>query len=440
MPVLAKLADYICTTSKERLNAGQQQLLRDHLGDCAIAIVAGSHSPEGKELATICDPSNSTARIATATAIIRSTEVDDIHLASCTTPSSVAVPAALMLAPQAGPEDVENAVLAGIETMVRLGMAIDGPSVLYRGIWPTCFATPASIAGVAARLWQFDQDTTTHALSLALMMSSGRTSRFAGVPSGRWILIKEAVAAGIEAATAAHAGYKGDPELLDGDWMERAQGIAMNTAHLSPSASHSQALEGLSLKPFSTARQALAPTQALLDLIAEGLDPATIESIKVCVPPAYAGMISQKINPEIRGTGYVSVRFQMALAALRPLHLWDLDRSTVMRDQEVLAFAEKILVEACDELKTLYPACWPGEIEVRASGRNISRRVTQVRGDASLPLTPDARHTKTLNLLTPAIGQDQAEALWRIVNSNHDTSFDIAALRQWSEAAMKPAV
>ena len=36
--------------------------------------------------------------------------------------------------------------------MIRLGVAIDGPSVLYRGIWPTYFAAPFGVAAVAARL------------------------------------------------------------------------------------------------------------------------------------------------------------------------------------------------------------------------------------------------------------------------------------------------
>ena len=36
--------------------------------------------------------------------------------------------------------------------MVRLGLAIGGPTVLYRGIWPTYFAAPFGVAAVAARL------------------------------------------------------------------------------------------------------------------------------------------------------------------------------------------------------------------------------------------------------------------------------------------------
>ena len=439
MPVLAHLADYVCAAVATELGAQRQAILRDHISDCAIALIAGTHSPEGKELAAICSPDSRNEAIATATAIIRSTEVDDIHLGSCVTPSSVTVPAALFLAAQASARDVENAVLVGNETMVRLGLAIDGPTILYRGIWPTCIAAPLGVAAVAARLWNLDREQTSHALSLALMMSAGRTSRFAGTPSGRWILIKSAVVAGIEAANAARAGYKGDPAMLDGDWMERAQGIAIQTEHLAATSSSSQALAGLSLKPFSTARQALGPTQALMDLIEEGLDPRSIQSIKVRVPPAYAGMISQPINPDVRGTGYVSVRFQMALAALRPIHLWDLDRSTIMHDAGILDFADNITVEPSDELKALYPACWPGEIEVTTQSGLHSRKVTQVRGDADLSLTQDERQTKTLNLLTPALGAEKATAIWDTARGAFESDTAIADLRNLADQAIKTA-
>lgn len=428
MTLLSDLAEYACTAAANRLAIEQRQALRDHISDCAIALIAGTTSPEGKELAGISDPANRFDRIATATAIIRSTEADDIHLGSCTTPSSVAVPAAIMLQDNLSPDEVEDAVLVCIETMVRLGLAIDGPAILYRGIWPTAFATPLAVSALAARLWKLDPAKTTHALSLALMMSAGRTGRFTGTPTGRWIIIKSAVAAGIEAANAARAGYKGDPALLDGDWMERAHGIGIQQDHLQTTREASLALSGLCLKPFSTARQALGPTQALQDLLREGLAAETIQSIKVRVPPAYAAMISQPINPDVRATGYVSAGFQMALAALKPAHLWDLDRSVVMHDRLVQEFSAKVHVEASEDLRAIYPACWAAEIEVKTESGAYARRVNEVRGDAAMPLSEEERKTKTNNLLNPVLGSDRTQTVWRTANEAFSTGEKMARL------------
>jgi 2-methylcitrate dehydratase PrpD len=436
MPVLDNLAAYVCNASAADLPADQRAALRDHGADCAIAFLAGSRSPEGKELMALTDASSNVDKIATATAIIRSTEVDDIHLGSCTTPSSVAVPAAIMLSGDAESgeawSDVESAVLVGIETMVRFGLAINGPSILYRGIWPTCFATPLAVAAVASRIWKLDRQQTTHALSLALMMSAGRTGRFAGAPSGRWIVIKAGVAAGMEAAKAARAGYKGDPTLLDGDWIERAQGISIQIDKLDADADVSLALQGLCLKPFSTARQALAPTQALMELLDEGLQAESIQSIIVRVPQNYAAMISQPVNPDNRGSGYVSAGFQMALAALRPAGLWDLDRSDIMHDPAILAFAKKISVEADPALQEFYPAQWPAEIEVVTAGHTFVRRVMDVRGDANRRLDLAQRQRKGHCLLNATFGVEGAAALWRAASC----AFDSASAMQELKAVM----
>src|SRR6185369_13028478 len=59
----------------------------------------------------------------------RCTKVDDIHLASCTTPGSVIVPTALALAAAGDLRsvgDVCAAALAGFETLIRYGVAING--------------------------------------------------------------------------------------------------------------------------------------------------------------------------------------------------------------------------------------------------------------------------------------------------------------------------
>src|SRR5262249_56212008 len=93
--------------------------------------------------------------------VARLSEIDDIDLASMTTPGAIVIPGALTLAaalPAAAADDVMAAMLAGYEVMTRLGRAIDGPSVLYRGIWPTYFAAPIGIAAVAARLLGLDHE------------------------------------------------------------------------------------------------------------------------------------------------------------------------------------------------------------------------------------------------------------------------------------------
>ena len=429
MTALSDFAEFTCQATADSCDAQSRSTLRDHFADACIALVAGLHSPEGRNIAAICDTNIRADRVATASAVIRSTEVDDIHLQSCTTPASIVASVALLLAEDTDCAGVENAFFIGVETMVRIGLAIDGPSVLAKGVWPSCFAAPLSVAATASRLWGLDRETTIHALSMALMMSAGRTGRFGGAPSGRWILLKEAILAGIQAAAAARAGFNGDPALLDGDWLERTHGLPVRGEVLRLGFDDPVAVKGLSLKPFSTARQALAPTQALLELLSEGLRADAVEAIVVRTPHSYAGMISQPIRPDNRGSGYVSAAFQMALAALEARHLWDLDRAVVMHDREILDFAAKVKVEADHDLQSYYPDRWPGEIEVTTRNGVVRRRIIDVRGDASRPLTKEERHAKARNLLEPLIGADDAVTLSRLTDEIFASTTNMAAFK-----------
>ena len=108
--------------------------------------------------------------------------------------------------------------------MTRLGVAIDGARMLYRGLWPTYFTAPLGAAAIASRMLHLTEEQTAHALSLALMLSAGRSGRFHGALPGRSVILAMAVANGIRAAQAAQDGVGGDPALLDGPWLQRRAG------------------------------------------------------------------------------------------------------------------------------------------------------------------------------------------------------------------------
>src|SRR5262249_7816382 len=193
-------------------------------------------------------------------AIVRYTEIADIHTPSCTTPSSITVPAALGLARAQGqfdPERVASAIWVGTELMTRLGAAIDGARILYRGIWPTYFTAPLASAAVTARMRSMGTEETAHALSLALMLAAGRSARFAGGVPGRSVILGMAVANGVRAAETAHHGVGGDPDLLDGPWLGEAHRIDANLAAMGTQLGERSVYREMSLKPFCSAKQAL---------------------------------------------------------------------------------------------------------------------------------------------------------------------------------------
>ena len=136
--------------------ASADDLLLLHTLDTLAAWAAGARTREGEALASLLGNAGDTgSAIALHCAIARLSEVDDIHLASMTTPGAIVVPAAFVIAstlPDQVLPRMADAIVAGYEAMIRLGLAIDGPTVLYRGIWPTYFSAPVGVAAVGARL------------------------------------------------------------------------------------------------------------------------------------------------------------------------------------------------------------------------------------------------------------------------------------------------
>jgi len=387
MSVLRDLAAFVCGASVKALPAAEQAIQRRHVADTLVAAVVGAWTEEGRQLRYLL-PSDSIADVAgMQAAVVRHTEIDDIHTPSCTTPSSVTVPTALAIARSgeiSDPERVANAIWVGTELLVRLGLAIDGARILYRGIWPTYFAAPLAAAAIAARMGSLSEEETAHALSLALMLTAGRSGRFQGRLPGRSVILGMAVSAGVRAAQAARQGVGGDPDLLEGPWLRDAHGLNADLDALTSSLGRGSVYTQLSLKPFCSAKQAVAATEALMTLVDEGLAPATIDKVTVRVPPPYARMVSTKPEAGSRSSTIVSAAYQLGLAALRREHLCDIERASTIED--VLAFAGKVTVVPDEGLLPDFPASFPAEIEVSAGGKLHRRRVRAALGDPSRPL------------------------------------------------------
>ena len=409
MSVIGELASFVARAKASDLPAVDRERLRLHFIDTVVAARVGALIPEGKALQSLGDDGALAIRIGRQAAAIRLTEIDDIHLPSCTTPSAGVVPVALMLAAQQQKFDVgevASAIWAGTEIMTRIGVAVRGPEILYRGIWPTYLAAPVAAAATSARLMGLSEERTGHALSLAVMLMAGGVGRIHGAPSGRWFLYANAVAAGVAAAEAARADYRGDPDILDKTWLTDSHGIALERERLTEKLGISTVYAALSLKPFCSAKQGIAAIEAFRAILDRGVRAKTITKVRVRVPPAYAGMIASRAEPGARQSTMVSVAHQIALAALDAERLYDVDRSAAKADADVAQFAAKVEIIADARLDAYYPQHWPAEVDVEANGEVHQQRVVEAIGDPEHPLDRAGILTKAHRVLDPLIGNE----------------------------------
>lgn len=409
MKALTRLAELVQSRDLADLPAARLDRLKLHIVDTVGARLAGSRTDEGMAIGRLLAPvgEDSLAAIVAGCAQARCTEIDDIHLTSCTTPGSVVVSTALALASaraSAGePISVRDfcaAVLAGYEAMIRLGFAVDGPVVLRKKVWPTHFAAAFGSAATACRAYGSSVDETAGALATALAFGSGTPVSAASPSSSRWMTLGVAAASGVLAARGARKGLLG------------AAGDFVWAARLTRDLGRRFLFDDIGTKPYPTARQGLAAIEAARQIAdAERLEPSEIDEIVARLPEAQRAIVDHPAPPASRFTSIVSVQYQIALALIAPERLLDVRRTPPFVDGRVRTLMSKIRVRRARELDEHYPMAWPARVEIKAGGRRYSRLVQHPRGDAHDPFGWADAARKFLALAGPVIGEAAASRI-----------------------------
>jgi 2-methylcitrate dehydratase PrpD len=394
-----------------------------HLADTLGALVAATATTEGKtligfrrEMRAIGVGANVLDDIALYCALARLSEADDIHLGSMTTPGSIVIPAGLVLAAHLNVSDntvFASAILAGYEAMIRLGRAINGAEILYRGIWPTYFTAAFGTAAVAARLLRLTDGQAAHALALALALSAPSVGQHHTVGTARWLSVGFAARNGVSAAFAARAGFTADCDVLRSRLMPDIYGIEPDLAVMTDGLGERGVLAEVSFKPWCAARQTMAATQAVREFIESGTAPEQIIEITAAVPPPHVKMIDHGVKAGDRASFITSLPYQIAISVLQPETQFDLASAPRMPSSALQAFMARVTVKADDRLLANYPLQWPASVTlVSVQGRH-ERRINQIPGDPARPLSEARIAEKFRRLVSPVLGEGAAAPLWQ---------------------------
>lgn len=409
-----------------------RQQIRLHLVDTVGAWVAGSVTEEGGALLGF-EPADRTSlpgRVALHCALARLSEIDDIHLSSGTTPGAIVIPAALTLAEPlgAGAEAVADAIAVGYDLTTRLGAALNGPAILYRGIWPTYFTAPFSVAAVAAHLLRLDAEQAAHALAIALALASPSVGRQNGARMSRWLAIGNAARGGVAAALAARAGFTGDLGLIEGELFSSVYQVSLDIGALVDGLGRDGAVARTSIKPWCAARQTMAAAQALREIMEEGILPREISSLVVGVPFPYLKMIDHGVVPGERMSYLTSVSYQLALAAFEPNASIDVRQTRDSLPREMEQFMARTSAVPDEDLRRHFPQSWPALLTVETSRGRRERLVLHVPGDPERPLDEFQVAAKFWRLTEPLVGERSAEQVLRLALAALDTEAGPKAL------------
>ena len=389
--------------------------VRLHAADTIGAWIAATGTDEGQALIRLrkSGAQQLVDHLTTSCAQARLSEIDDIHRASMMTPGAIVVPATMIIAgslQNVTSDEIAAAMIGGYEAMVRLGMAMDGPAAHFRGIWPTYFAAPFGVAAVAARLLKLNESQTAHALALALMMASSGIGHHMASSTARWLAVGNAAGRGWTSALAAQAGFTSDLKLADGEFLQSIYGVTPNATPLSDGVGE-LALDQVSFKPWCAARQTMAATQALRELLADGVAAKDISAIRAAVLPPQRKMIDHGVMPNDRFSHLTSLSYNMAVAAIAPEAAFAINPPARVVTPDLQSFMSRVEVVADDALLDVYPKHWPAEIVVTTSTGQHTRRVVDVPGDPSQTFDENALRTKFLRFNRSRFG-DRTEAMF----------------------------
>ncbi|GEO25508.1 propanediol utilization protein [Alicyclobacillus acidoterrestris] len=421
MSFLANLSEYIVGC---RFSDADRRAAALHTIDALIAYAAGGYTDEGRALRERMfvraasqevtrtsavpfsfDEQNRLDRLLLKSATIRLTEVDDIHRASCITPASVIVPTACELFTDISTMsndamcDFLDSILIGYEVMSKLGMAIDGARIVYRGVWSTLFCAAFGAAAVSARQLRLPQAQVQHALALALNLSIGATSRGTPLPY-RWFTLGHATRAGCVAAMVAANGFTGEPAAIDSCWFQRMYGIQVDTEKLCVDLHEAVEIYQTSLKPYGSAKQVIPAIEGLRAILtSQDVSWEDVQHVYVYVPAAFFRMIDHP--PTNRLSSLSSVSYQLALSVYHPSGLYDINRGEILGTEDMRAFMNKVTVVPDEGLSKAYPRQWATRVQVSAGTYVLEETVDETPGDAGMPLTTEQLAWKWTQLLQP---------------------------------------
>ncbi len=346
-------------------------------------------------------PSCAAALLVTA---CRLTECDDIHIGSCVTPSSVVVPVALTLGyvTNAAQETVLEAIVAGYQVMITLGLAANGAENVYRGVWPTYLTGGIAAAAIAARVMGLSERQIRDAMAIAASSATGVTGRIEEEPAPRWLVLAAAVQTGLLAASSAERGMHGDESILgkvSPVWNPETLRLPEQAGPGAPFL-----VNRIGFKPYCTSRQGLSATEAFIAAMREEkIEPRAIEKITVSVPQHYRAMIDRTKNPKTKSESR-GIHYQLAIGALHPEELCDIERATIRSDDPAVRhILDRVEVVADERLTKLYPRQWGGAVTIAAGGKTYAREVLNPRGDPENPIGWDgvAGKLRTMSRFLP---------------------------------------
>lgn len=427
-----RLIQYIFEKKKKLCTASMREMARlcllDELGCC----VYGSRTPEAKKILQAAEAAHGPGKAfiwgtekafspETASLINGSLchmrELDDVHFAILHT-GAVCVPAALSAAQicNSTMEELLDAVIMGVEVMVRIAQGMDFLNHRERGWHGTATCGPFGAAAAAGTLLGLSQEEMVNALGIA----GSRTG-------GTWAFAKDgamtkrlhpgmAARDGVMAAFLARQGLKGPHYILEAEdgGLYRIMSESWSLEPLEREAR--PALEDIEFKWFASCKSVHSPFSAALQIYENNPKQSfeELQEIHVYVNRSAIEMAGGQYQPDSVVSAQISIPYGVALGLHGYSGTAEDYTEKRMQDETLGQTAAMVQVHESQEMNRLRREENRSAARVKVrwkNGEEASTFVKAPKGSMYAPLTREDIIKKYVSLTGEILGAEKSRAV-----------------------------
>jgi 2-methylcitrate dehydratase PrpD len=340
-------------------------------------------------------------------------DADDTHVGAMLHPGVAAWSAALAMAEHVGASgpDVLAAVVAGYETTIRIGLAIQ-PSHFKRGFQSTGTCDVFGTAAAAGRLLFRGKDAKRRiqeAIGLAGSYPSGVAQFYYSGSSGKRIQAAHSAQSGVAAALLTQQGFSGPADIIEGSGgFARAYADGWNPSAIEAGLGERFHLIDVLMKSHAAAARVAAGIDGMLALRQQhGFSGDDIETMHLGIPRIIQGRLTNP-HPVDLQAAQMCLPFSVALAATIPLAAGRIpaiavaDYEAGLADRRLFAIEERTTIDLDDEVEAA-----SNELSTAAKvsltlrdGRALSLLVPAPKGSPANPFSAEEHEARFVEELS----------------------------------------
>jgi len=364
-------------------------------------------------------------------------EMDDVNNEPSLHPSAVIYPTALAAGEMCGTPGRKfiEAVVAGYETMVRIGTGLQPEFAYRRGFHPTgvCGVFGACVA--ASKTMELENTKVLSGMGIAGSQASGSMEYLA---QGAWTKRFHpgwAAHNGIIAALISREGFQGPTSIIEGrDGFLHAYTDKADYHKVLEKLGTEYKILQTSVKPHPCCRFMHPPIDAILETIQQhAIRPDQVKKVNLGILKGGARLVAEpkedKYNPKSVVDAQFSIPYGAAVAVLYGKVGMDEFEESMIKSDDVRSMMGRIEYFEDPELDKEFPRKWCGTAEIiTTDGNRYFTKVEYPKGDPENPLTWEEMIERFNDLSSVCMSKERR----RDIITNVQRLEEIDDIQQWS--------